>query len=79
MVGRRETDSRPDLHSFPSADRGFARKIKAIVAAVRPETPEDLQRSLRPQFPRVVVQRRLLSGEPRIIWYVFRDGKVHSA
>ncbi len=79
MAGRREIDPEPDLHSFPSADRAFARKIRAIVAAARPETPEDLQRSLRPHFPKVVVQRRLLSGEPRIIWYVFRDGKVRFA
>ena len=69
----------PELHSFPSSDRIFARRLRTIVAVVRPVSPEELQRTLRPRFPRVVVQRRILSGEPRTIWYVFRDGKVRSA
>jgi hypothetical protein len=66
----------PDVLSFPSADGMFARLVRAIMAAQRPRSPDDLARALRPRFPRVVVRRRSLSGEVSTTWYVFRDGSA---
>ena len=73
------SDKRPSLVlSFPSADGSFAGLVRAIVAAERPESPDDLARALRPRFPRVVVRRRAISGEV-LTWYVFRDGSALAA
>ena len=76
---RRGVVGRPELVSFPSDDAAFAREVRARLARDDPGSPEELQRSLRPRFPRIVVRRRGLSGEPRATWYVFRDGKVLNA
>ena len=67
-------DRRPDVLSFPSADRSFADFVRATLAAERPKSPDAFARVLRRRFPRVVVRRRLLSGETATTWYVFRDG-----
>ena len=69
-------DGRPELISFPSEDRAFAREVQSRVAREHPASPADLEQSLRTRFPRVVVRPRLLSGESRATWYVFRDGKI---
>lgn len=79
MSGLRGVESRPELLSFPSEDRAFAREVQTSLITERPDSPEELQRILRRSFPRVVVRRRALSDEPRATWYVFRDGKVLSA
>jgi len=79
MAGRTTGEGRPALVSFPSEDRAFAREVQASVTAQHPATPAELERFLRPRFPRVVVRLRALSDEARATWYVFRDGKVTPA
>ena len=74
--GRRWRDGRPDLLSFPSEDRAFAREVEASVAREHPASPAELEHILRDRFPRVVVRLRSLSDESRATWYVFRDGRV---
>ena len=69
-------DWRPELASFPSEDRAFAREVQASVAREHPASPADLEHALRGRFPRVVVRLRALSDESRETWYVFRDGRV---
>ena len=70
---------RPELISFPSEDRAFAHEVATSVTRERPASPEELERALRPRFPRVVVHLRSLSDESHATWYVFRDGKVMPA
>lgn len=67
---------RPDVRSFPPADQAFAREVRRCLAAGGAASPGELERILRPQFPRVVVRARVLSGETRSTWYAFRDGRV---
>ena len=78
-VGRPRGGRRPELVTFPSQDRAFAREVQASVTSATPDSPAELEHVLRPRFPRVVVHVRSLSDEPRATWYVFRDGKVMSA
>lgn len=66
----------PDVLSFPSSDGALRRLVRAIMASQRPRSPDELARALRPRFPRVVVRRRILSGEVATTWYVFRDGSA---
>ena len=79
MADRTGGGGRPELVSFPSEDRAFAREVQASAATGHPSTPADFERSLRPRFPRVVVRLRSLSNESRPTWYVFRDGRVMPA
>ena len=77
MTGGRSGGVRgPELVSFPSQDRAFAREVQASVTAAQPGSPAELEHVLRARFPRVVVHVRSLSDESRATWYVFRDGKV---
>lgn len=69
----------PYVLSFPSTDGAFARLVRAIMATQRPRSPDELARALRPRFPRVVVRRRILSGEVSTTWYVFRDGSAFAS
>ncbi len=75
-AGRSEGVRGPELVSFPSQDREFAREVEASVTAARPGSPAELEHVLRPRFPRVAVRVRSLSDESRATWYVFRDGKI---
>ena len=76
MPGQSGGEGRPDVLSFPSEDLAFAREVQASLTTEHPDSPEELERFLRPRFPRVVVRQRSLSDESRATWYVFRDGKV---
>ena len=63
----------PKLVVNPSTDAefiGFAQDIldDGVVSAT------ELERRLRAVYPRAVVHARLLSGEPILVWYVYRDG-----
>ena len=63
----------PRLVVNPSTDaefNGFARDIldDGVVSAT------EFERRLRVVYPRAVVHARLLSGEPILVWYVYRDG-----
>ena len=79
MAGRSGGDGQPELLSFPSEDRAFAREVQASVTTERPRSPAELEGFLRRRFPRVVVRPRALSDESRVTWYVFRDGRVMPA
>jgi hypothetical protein len=65
---------RPTLVTNPADDDGFAalaaRFIDAGVDGI-----DELERRLRSVYPKTAVHARLLSGEPRLIWYVYREGR----
>src|SRR6476620_2343816 len=57
----------------PTSDDAFRAFAEA---ARRPgDDPPSLQRRLRERYPKAVVRARALSGEPRDVWYVYRDGR----
>src|SRR5688500_6765968 len=56
---------------IPSGDLVFTRVVEAAASDAR--SPEDLEKRLRPLFPRATVAERGLAGEPHIV-YVYRDG-----
>src|SRR5918992_2893557 len=60
--------------SFPSDDLAFGRFLASVMSRVPPEGPERLEAALRRTHPFAVVRPRDLSGEPRRVWYVYRDG-----
>ena len=64
---------RPTLVTNPADDEAFAATAAEFVDDGVGVTDE-LERRLRTVYPEAVVHARLLSGEPRIIWYVYRDG-----
>jgi PAS domain-containing protein len=64
--------------TIPSTDTAFRRHVDRLVARGSLDTPEKLQARLRQLFPRAVVRRRDISGEPAA-WYVYRDGGWRSS
>ena len=76
------------FHCFPVVDRAFARAVAETLSANRrasgraPVDPVAFQRALRERYPDSVVspQEALARlGDPRPLWYVFRDGGLASA
>ncbi len=67
------TSGDPRVLTIPSSDLGFRRHVDRLQAAGLLITPEALEARLRRMFPRAVVRRRDISGEP-VAWYVYRDG-----
>jgi hypothetical protein len=65
-----------ELMTFPSADRAFARHVRATALTAASSSPEALQQAIRADYPRAVVRRRDLASETHVAWYVFRDGWV---
>ncbi len=63
---------RPALITNPAADRAF--NAAAEAALEEGQSAEDFQAMLRRRYPRTVVRPRELSGERRVVWYVYRDG-----
>jgi PAS domain-containing protein len=63
----------PQIIIIPSTDSAFRRHVDRLRASAAPRSPEALEARLRRMFPRAVVRRRDLSGEPAA-WYVYRDG-----
>jgi hypothetical protein len=62
----------PQLITNPGRDDAFRR---AAIRAVRSwTTVERLEAELGARYPRVRVHERLLSAEPFVVWYVYRDG-----
>jgi PAS domain-containing protein len=59
--------------TIPSTDKAFRTQVERLIGRVRPATPAELEARLRRLFPRAVVRRREISGEPPA-WYVYRDG-----
>jgi hypothetical protein len=58
---------------IPSTDAAFRRYVARLRTVASLRSPEALEARLRRVFPRVVVRRREISGEPAA-WYVYRDG-----
>jgi PAS domain-containing protein len=64
--------------TIPTTDTAFRRHVDRLRASTSLDSPEELQARLRRLFPRAVVRRRDLSGEPPA-WYVYREGSWRSA
>jgi hypothetical protein len=62
------------LVTNPAGDDAFSVFAESLVDHGA-DTVEAFQRRLRAVYPRAVVHPRLLSAEPRLIWYVYRDGR----
>jgi PAS domain-containing protein len=61
------------VQTIPSTDAAFRKQVERILRGGALDKPEALQVRLRRLFPRAVVRRRDISGEPTA-WYVYRDG-----
>ena len=61
------------VQTIPSSDAAFRKQVERILGGSPPADPEELEARLRRLFPRAVVRRRDISGEPTA-WYVYRDG-----
>ena len=64
----------PTLVVNPPSDSVFVGHAQLIVDNGVTSAME-LQRRLRLEYPQAVVHTRLLSSEPKVIWYVYRDGR----
>jgi len=65
---------RPTLVTNPADDDGFA-ALAAMFVDAGVDRIDELERRLRSVYPRTAVHARLLSGEPRLVWYVYREGR----
>jgi hypothetical protein len=63
----------PHLITNPGRDDAFRRT--ALEAVRSWTTVERLESELRARYPRARVHERLLSAEPFVVWYVYRDGR----
>jgi PAS domain-containing protein len=61
------------VQTIPSSDAAFRKQVERILGGSPPADPAALEARLRRLFPRAVVRRRDISGEPTA-WYVYRDG-----
>ena len=58
----------------PRNDDELRSRVERLVASGI-GTPAELEAALRDDYPRVVVRIRDLTGEPEIVWYVYREGR----
>jgi hypothetical protein len=56
----------------PTTDAVFEEHARRLAATSA--DPQALEARLRQHYPQAVVRRRELSGEPFLMWYVYRDG-----
>ena len=78
MTSRRfDPDRQPVLVLNPASDLTF-RMAGHIALAEQPASPAGLAAQLRSTYPAVVVRPRELSGEPTVVWYVYREGRWDS-
>ncbi len=63
---------RPQLVTNPPDDVEFRRH--ALAALGTELNADGLERRLRDRYPAVRVHPRILTGELRLVWYVYRDG-----
>jgi PAS domain-containing protein len=73
----REPVTERRILTIPSADQAFRVQVARLIARLDPAGPDELQARLRRLFPRALVRRRDISGEPPA-WYVYRDGSWRS-
>jgi hypothetical protein len=57
----------------PAADLEFVRQAEMLLEGV--STPAELQLALRATYPNCLVRAREISSEPRVAWYVYREGR----
>ena len=65
---------RPTLVTNPADDDDFA-AFAARFVDDGVDGVAELEHRLRSVYPKAAVHARLLSGEPRLIWYVYREGR----
>jgi hypothetical protein len=63
----------PTLILNPREDVDFVALARGLVNDGH-RSPERLEAGLRTRYPRARVHARGLSGESRVVWYVYRDG-----
>ncbi len=63
---------RPALIINPAGDHAFGAMAESVLE--EGQSAEEYQVILRRQYPKAVVRPRQLSGERRVVWYVYRDG-----
>ena len=63
----------PILIINPRSDDVFVDRVQRLADSA--EVPEELQEKLRDDYPSAVVRARDLEGEPRPVWYVYREGR----
>lgn len=69
---------RPTLVTNPVTDRTFTAFAEQQLNEGA-STVAQFQARLRVRYPDAVVHARELAGEPRAIWYVYRDGRWTNA
>jgi hypothetical protein len=62
------------LVTNPAGDDAFSAFAESLIDHGTMSV-EVFQQRLRAAYPLAVVHPRLLSAEPRLIWYVYRDGR----
>jgi PAS domain-containing protein len=60
------------LITIPAGDVAFRKQVEDAFDRAAPPGPDEFETHLRLLFPRAVVRRREISGEPA--WYIYRDG-----
>ena len=58
----------------PPDDRPFVACAELLLGR-GPASAEDYQGYLRAAYPHAIVHIRELASEPRVVWYVYRDGR----
>jgi hypothetical protein len=69
---------RPTLVTNPADDEVFA-AFAAMLTDHGVDGIDDFEQRLRCAYPHATVHPRLLSGEARLVWYVYREGRWVSA
>lgn len=64
---------RPILVINPRSDGAFVAFVEACIER-GPASVQDLEREIRGRYPHALVRERTLSGEPLLMWYVYREG-----
>jgi hypothetical protein len=62
----------PTLITNPAGDSAFRAAAEAALDTV--QSIAEFEKLLRGTYPRAIARARSLSGEPRVVWYVYRDG-----
>jgi hypothetical protein len=64
----------PILLVNPRTDTAFATLASEIHEASPGDDPAALESRLREHYPNATVHVRVLSDEPTVVWYLYRDG-----